>query len=121
MATEKRLDLIDRKNLIKAVEKKQFAIGDNTHPYEAIRIQGKYFREVVEGALTVDAVEVVHGRWKNVKETEIYSPDNRCTFTHTGQTCSVCNVRIGFIGAKFYLYDGYCPNCGAKMDMEVDK
>ena len=64
MATEKRLDLIDRKNLIKAVEKKQFASGDNTHPYEAIRIQGKYFREVVEGALTVDAVEVVHGEWR---------------------------------------------------------
>ena len=64
----------------------------------------------------VDIVEVVHGRWKNVKETECYSPDHRCTFTHTAQTCSVCNIRIGFIGAKFYLYDGYCPNCGAKMD-----
>ena len=68
MATEKRLDLIDRKDLIKAVEKKQFAIADNTHPYEAIRIQGKYFREVVDNAPTVDAVEVVRCRdcehWK---------------------------------------------------------
>lgn len=63
-----------------------------------------------------EMVEVVHGRWENVKGTEVYSPDHRCTFTHTAQTCSVCNVRIGFIGEKFYLYDGYCPNCGAKMD-----
>ena len=59
MATEKRLDLISRRDLIKAVESKHFAISDNTHPYEAIRIQGKYFREVVDNAPQVDAVEVV--------------------------------------------------------------
>ena len=58
MASEKR-DLIDRKELIKAVERKQFAIADNTHPYEAIRIQGRYFREVVDDAPSVDAVPVV--------------------------------------------------------------
>lgn len=60
MATKKRPDLIDRQELIKAVQKKHFAIADNTHPYEAIRIQGKYFREVVDNAPTVDAVEVVY-------------------------------------------------------------
>ena len=59
METEKRLDLISRNDLIKAVEAKRFAISDNTHPYEAIRIQGKYFREVVDNAPKVDAVEVV--------------------------------------------------------------
>jgi hypothetical protein len=69
MATEKRLDLISRNDLIKAVEAKRFAISDNTHPYEAIRIQGKYFREVVDNAPKVDAVEVV--RCKNCKHAEI--------------------------------------------------
>lgn len=58
MATEKRRDLIDRKDLIAAEQKKNFAIADNTHPYEEIRIQGKYFWEIVESAPTVDAVEV---------------------------------------------------------------
>lgn len=43
MATEKRLDLIDRKELIASVQKKSFAIGADCHPYEA--------------------EPVVHGRW----------------------------------------------------------
>ena len=105
MATEKRLDLIDRKNLIKAVEKKQFAIGDNTHPYEAIRIQGKYFREVVEGALTGDAVEVVHGRWIG-KEEKLWNMEYHVV---TCWECSECGV-FG------HYTQNYCPNCGAKMD-----
>ena len=75
-------------------------------------------KAMIDNAPTVDAVEVVHGRWLNVKETEVYSPDNRCTFTHTAETCSVCDIRSGFIGAKLYLYDNHCPNCGAKMDLK---
>ena len=64
----------------------------------------------------VDAVEVVHGRWEDVKETSLYVPDMKYTVTHTAETCSACKVRIGFIGSKLYLYDNICPNCGAKMD-----
>ena len=59
MTTKRRPDLIERNDLIAAVENKKFAISDNTHPYEAIRIQGKHFREVVENAPTVDAVPAV--------------------------------------------------------------
>lgn len=58
MENEKRLDLIDRQELIKAAQKKQFGIGDNTHPYKAVEIVGKYFRKVVDDAPTVDAVEI---------------------------------------------------------------
>lgn len=67
---------------------------------------------------TVDAAPVVHGRWEDVVETEMYVPDMKYTVTHTAETCSACNVRIGFIGSKLYLYDNICPNCGAKMDLE---
>ena len=49
---------------------------------------------------TVDAVEVVHGRWIDTD----YKPDIYCK-------CSVCGRRV-------YAYDdyNYCPRCGAKMD-----
>ena len=80
MTTEKRQDLINRQDLIKAVESKHFAISDNTHPYEAIRSQGKYFREVVDNAPQVDAVEVV--RCKDCRF-------RKSTFNGDGYFCSV--------------------------------
>ena len=50
----------------------------------------------------VDAVEVVHGRWKNKQTNSIFT-------WHL--ECSVCgadyNTSVGY---------NYCPNCGAKMD-----
>jgi DNA-directed RNA polymerase subunit RPC12/RpoP len=59
-------------------------------------------------ALSVDAVEVVHGEW------DVITDD--CTFDVIYQ-CSVCKE-------EFVTNDGtpaenlwhYCPNCGAKMD-----
>jgi hypothetical protein len=55
----------------------------------------------IENAPTVDAVEVVHGRWI----TDIEN-DEVC-----GEMCSVCcSYKI--------TRTNYCPNCGAKMDAE---
>ena len=72
----------------------------------------------ITDAPTVDAVEVVHGRWLDIQETEMYVPDMKFTITKTAETCSNCKARIGFVGAKQYLLDAICPNCGAKMDGE---
>lgn len=99
MASEK-LDLIDRKELIKVAERKQFTIADNTHPYKAIMIQGMYFRGIVEDAPTVDAVPVVHARWKYYHKQNVAVCTN-CSFerdldTNFGKAVS-------------------CPNCGADM------
>ena len=58
-------------------------------------------RKLIEDAPTVDAVEVVHGRW----EYRMVDPDYR----YYKHECSIC----GFDGEDFYRY---CPNCGAKMD-----
>ena len=60
------------------------------------------FLWALHNAPTVDAVEVVHGRW--VKRSN-------------EMKCSVC---------KFIYYSNndhfnYCPNCGAKMDGERSK
>ena len=63
-----------------------------------------------------DVSQVHHGRWLDVQETDMYVPDLKFTATKTAETCSVCRARIGFIGAKLYLFDSCCPSCGAKMD-----
>ena len=49
---------------------------------------------------TIDAVEVVHGRWKHHYEKGT-----------SYKVCSICGCRNG-LELKF----NYCPNCGAKMD-----
>lgn len=64
----------------------------------------------------MDAVPVVHGQWEDVEEISLYVPDMKYTTTHTAETCSSCKVRIRFVGSKPYLYDNFCPECGAKMD-----
>ena len=59
------------------------------------------FADMVNEAPTVDAVEVVHGRWKFFGST----------FYQDFYKCSVC-------GSSYDGRPNYCPNCGAKMDGE---
>ena len=60
---------------------------------------------------TVDAVEVVHGRWLdngmcNHKPIRFRNPDKWTVYK-----CSQCGYRNGRRKNA-----NYCPNCGAKMD-----
>ena len=57
---------------------------------------------IIADEKTVDAVEVVHGRWEHKKHK---------LFGNTyDYVCSVC-------GCDYALAEyNYCPNCGAKMD-----
>ena len=57
---------------------------------------------VIDEMPTIDVVVVKHGEWVPSE----YQPHH---------TCSVC-------GHWFSLYDkvNYCPNCGAKMDLEEE-
>ena len=60
--------------------------------------------DMIDDAPTVDAVEVVHGRWKD------------SDFINGMMTCTNCGVQRN---PKFKIGGGawnYCPNCGAKMD-----
>lgn len=54
---------------------------------------------------TVDAVPVVHGRWEWVTD-DIYKCSNCDEKSHVKEV----------MGQPDY---NYCPNCGAKMDLEV--
>ena len=55
---------------------------------------------------TVDAVEVVHGRWIEAEDGD-------------GAVCSVCGEDFCnvYLEVERFLY---CPNCGAKMDGDWD-
>ena len=65
--------------------------------------------KLVEKAPTVDAEAVRHGRWLN-KTERIYA-DLNYRFD-----CSVCSHIFYAAGIDTF---NYCPNCGAKMDAEV--
>ena len=67
----------------------------------------------IESFPTVDAVEVVHGRWNtekcNHKPHRIKNPEKWVIYK-----CSVCGYSNG------RKQSNYCPNCGAKMDGDGD-
>ena len=65
------------------------------------------FCEWIDDAPTIDAVPVVHGRWKDY-------PD--CGVT----ACSACGWSIEecFYDPTTLKPYPYCPNCGARMDGE---
>ena len=67
------------------------------NPYEII--EANTVLESIDQAETIDAVEVVHGRWANNGISELML----CKCTVCGSPCSA------------YAFN-YCPNCGAKMD-----
>ena len=59
---------------------------------------------------SVDAEIVRHGRWSGFKAVGV--DDDDCYVYR--QFCSICN------GQSPWDYN-YCPNCGAKMDGELDE
>ena len=76
----------------------------------------------VRGTPAVPAVPVKHGKW--VMDEDPHDGDVRC---------SVCLIAIdqmhernhgllnALTGGKWYKFYRYCPNCGAKMDLEDEQ
>ena len=62
----------------------------------------------IVAAPTVDAVEVVHGRWIDDYDTFVQDNGYESEPIHTGVVCSVC-------GRHSFAIEPYC-HCGAKMD-----
>ena len=95
MATEKRL--IDANALIDWID-----MGHLRNPLETCYSERDVV-DMLESRPTVDAVEVVHGRWN--KETDMDEDWGEMDY----YKCSVC-------GKCQFGETNYCPNCGAKMD-----
>ena len=85
MATEKRL--IDAN----AMRQHWLDNGENEYVYDTNSVL-----DSIDEQPTVDAVEVVHGRWMFRKNWDFF-------------VCSECSYESS-------KYSHYCPNCGAKMD-----
>ena len=97
MVDEKRLDLIDRSSL--GIGKAKREVFDNP----AYADGWNSAIAIIENAPTVDAVEVVHGRWVLQK---YYGGMRKGMVSRI--ICSEC----GYPSEK----TNYCPCCGAKMD-----
>ena len=105
MANEKRL--IDANALLEEIQFRRPVIDTETKIVaDCVAIA----RRAIVNAPTVDAVELVHGRWiEKVDMVESYLAD--CT--EVFYECSVCEcANLG--------ESPYCPNCGAKMDGDGD-
>ena len=66
--------------------------------------------EELDKCKTVDAVEVVHGKW------ELHGNDDDCGCSYFCSNCHNSYDEDWFYMHGQYRHFKYCPNCGAKMD-----
>lgn len=64
---------------------------------------------IIDNAPTADVEEVRHGKWTICHEG---------TYKRAKCYCSVCGKSNGIGGIISNQKKQYCPNCGAKMDLE---
>lgn len=62
--------------------------------------------KAIENAPAADVEVVKHGRWERLPDNEEWAYCSQCHCCWEWEIINNCNVR-------------YCPNCGAKMDLEV--
>lgn len=60
-----------------------------------------------------DVAPVVHGRWISWEQADNFIPSAR------RHECSACHDAAQVLVNGFELLSDYCPNCGARMDLEV--
>ena len=108
MANEKRL--IDAVRFREALERYYNAphVTMFNNYSKGMRIAIETCVELLDAQRTIDAVEVVHGRWIEKQEMLSWCEDDVDVFWE----CSLCECQNG-VGLS-----PYCPNCGAKMDGE---
>ena len=103
MANEKRL--IDANALKDGLSNLEASGGHIYYRQGMDDVLHKFMPSFIDEQPTVDAVEVVHGRWHDVA----------LRYTEVKEECSVCHGVVRAHGFR------YCPNCGAKMDEERRK
>ena len=88
--------MANEKRLIYLEDAKEALTGWETDPTDG------EIEYTLDNLPIVDAVEVVHGRWENIRF--ITTGDGRARIGDCSSCKSIERVR------------NYCPNCGAKMD-----
>lgn len=69
-------------------------------------------QDELEALPTADVAPVVHGRWVSWAEAENFIPSS------DRYECSVCHDAAQRLCNGDDLLSSYCPNCGAKMDLD---
>ena len=104
MKNEKRL--IDANALIEFID-----VGHLRNPLERCYSEQDVV-DMLESRPTVDAVEVVHGKWNDYQFIKADCPKNG----FPSVKCSHCDIVLcDIINVHSFMYH-YCPSCGAKMD-----
>ena len=93
-------EYIKRENVLAKID--EFAKQNIAHGFPVDVFDIEMMKKMVEKLPAADVAPVVHGRWVN------------------GCQCSVCGDRHGPYNSRHRPYYNYCPNCGAKMDEEVN-
>ena len=112
MATEKRL--IDANALKETVITDYYEHFTRYHDTDQIALIDMVCDDIDETS-TVDAVEVVHGRWEDEYGGAFTNPRYRCSVCKEKALYRYERNNLGGWEAIQALTD-YCPNCGAKMD-----
>ena len=86
------------------------------HDYEANKCNNCYTSNFINYLPTADVAEVKHGKWRWKSTIE---SDEDCYICF----CSCCGKECGNYyddedDMIYYIRQNYCPNCGAKMDLE---
>ena len=106
-------DLISRREVLEAIDERE-RIARKYVPDiqdDELRPTLKSLREFVNKRPAVDAEPVRHGTWEMCRKT---IKTDFATLTGTYPTCSLCgHVEFGMDKST-----PYCPNCGAKMNLE---
>ena len=105
MATEKRL--IDANDLL---EHFKFRISPESLASHSVHLRTisdcvDIARKIIKEAPTVDAVEVVHGRWLPSESMVLSAKCSECKGWVTKHSINEPDFK-------------FCPNCGAKMDLK---
>ena len=93
-------EYIEREAAVKVAEKYGLANGSALGRHTGL---ADCIASEIADIPTADVAPVVHGRW-------IASHDEFCA-------CSICKYPV-YVG---WNQTNYCPNCGAKMDLEEEK
>lgn len=79
----------------------------DSYPRMSVIMKDMIIESIIRKAPAADVAPVVNGQWEQCFEDWRKQID--------GDKCSVCGFEHYGAGIKHYHY---CPNCGAKMDLE---
>lgn len=104
-------EYIKREAALHEIERREvLMVGDK-------RISVDAMKSFIKNRPAADVAPVVHGQWEPYfEEVEIYNAGGFAERIQTGWICGRCK---SVESITRYYKTNYCPNCGAKMDLEA--